>query len=451
MHRFRPPSFTTRLLASAALMFGLPAATAAWLLDFVTRALAPYAALAAGAGARAQLEQAREMTWLFLLTAALLAIVLVRRLAAGLQRARAADADHARRLQEGELGHAGEAADVATSPVAASLESLRAGLAQAVGSARRGSAAIGRGAANIAAAGKALSARTEQQAAALEQTAASMDQITATVKQNAAHAGAANELAVSASEVAVKAGAVVAEVVGTMASINASSKQIAEIIGVIDGIAFQTNILALNAAVEAARAGEQGRGFAVVAAEVRSLAQRSAAAAREIKTLIDDSVTQVDAGTLLANRAGSTMVDVVNSVARVTTIIGDIAAASAEQTAGIEQVNRAIVDMDQATQHNAALVEQAAAAAAELGRHAAGLDRSLAVFRLTGAGAAPAPASRPPMAPGALTAVTSTAKAPPAHGPAPAAVAPRSASAIRTPARAGSAVCKPMEDDWEEF
>jgi len=247
---------------------------------------------------------------------------------------------------------------------------------------RSGADTISSGAGEIASGNMDLSARTERQAAALEQTASSMEQLTATVKQNAENAHQASKLAVSASEVAVKGGDVVAEVVGTMASINDSSKRIAEIIGVIDGIAFQTNILALNAAVEAARAGEQGRGFAVVAAEVRSLAQRSAAAAKEIKALIDDSVEKVSAGTTLADRAGATMHEVVSSVKRVTDIIGEIASASAEQTAGIEQVNQAITAMDQATQENASLVEQSAAAAASMRDQAGSLARVVGAFAL---------------------------------------------------------------------
>jgi methyl-accepting chemotaxis protein len=247
---------------------------------------------------------------------------------------------------------------------------------------RTGTESIASSAGQIAAGSMDLSARTEEQAASLEETASSMEQLTATVKQNAEHAHQASKLAVSASEVAVKGGEVVAEVVGTMASINDSSKRIAEIIGVIDGIAFQTNILALNAAVEAARAGEQGRGFAVVASEVRNLAQRSAAAAKEIKVLIDDSVDKVSAGTQLADKAGKTMHDVVASVKRVTDIIGEIADASAEQTTGIEQVNQAIAAMDQATQHNAGLVEQAAAAAASMRDQAGSLSRATGAFVL---------------------------------------------------------------------
>ncbi|MGO4395090.1 methyl-accepting chemotaxis protein, partial [Variovorax sp. M-6] len=202
-----------------------------------------------------------------------------------------------------------------------------------------------------------LSSRTEEQASSLEQTAASMEELTSTVKQNADNARQANQLAVSASEVAVRGGSVVSQVVGTMGSINASSRKIVDIIGVIDGIAFQTNILALNAAVEAARAGEQGRGFAVVASEVRSLAQRSAAAAKEIKTLIGDSVDKVEEGSKQVAEAGRTMEEIVDSVKRVTDIMGEITAASQEQTSGIEQINQAITQMDQVTQQNAALVE----------------------------------------------------------------------------------------------
>jgi len=236
----------------------------------------------------------------------------------------------------------------------------------------------------IAGGNRDLSTRTELQASSLEKTAASMHEFTSTVNQNADNARRANQLAHSASEVAVKGGAVVSKVVDTMDSINASSKKIVDIIDVIDGIAFQTNILALNAAVEAARAGEQGRGFAVVASEVRSLAKRSADAAKEIKTLIDDSVSKVDAGGALVHQAGSTMAEIVSSIKHVTDIMGDIAAASAEQTAGIERVNNAITEMNSVTQQNAALVEQAAAGAQSLQDQAGHLEQVVGVFKLDG-------------------------------------------------------------------
>jgi methyl-accepting chemotaxis protein len=235
----------------------------------------------------------------------------------------------------------------------------------------------------IAAGNANLSQRTEEQASSLEETASSMEELTSTVQQNAENARQANQLAIGASAVAVKGGQVVSEVVGTMSAINASSKKIVDIIGVIDGIAFQTNILALNAAVEAARAGEQGRGFAVVASEVRSLAQRSAAAAKEIKALIGDSVDKVGAGTTLVDEAGKTMQEIVSSVQRVTDIMSEITAASQEQSSGIEQVNRAIAQMDQVTQQNAALVEQAAAGADSMQEQIQRLTQAVAEFKLS--------------------------------------------------------------------
>jgi methyl-accepting chemotaxis protein len=255
-------------------------------------------------------------------------------------------------------------------------------LAQIVMQIRESSEAINTAAREIAQGNTDLSSRTEEQAASLEETASSMEELTATVRQNAENAQQANQLALSASEVATTGGTVVGEVVRTMASISDASRKISDIIGVIDGIAFQTNILALNAAVEAARAGEQGRGFAVVASEVRSLAQRSAAAAKEIKDLIGNSSEKVEAGSKLVNQAGETMEEVVRSVKRVTDIISEITAASKEQSAGIEQINQAITQMDQVTQQNAALVEQAAAAAESMEEQSKGLQTAVSVFRI---------------------------------------------------------------------
>ena len=262
------------------------------------------------------------------------------------------------------------------------LKDMSENLKKVVGEVRSGTEAIRSGSKEIASGNADLSRRTEDQAASLEETASSMEELTSTVKQNAENAKQANQLAMGASTVAVKGGQVVSEVVTTMSSINESSKKIVDIIGVIDGIAFQTNILALNAAVEAARAGEQGRGFAVVASEVRNLAQRSAAAAKEIKALIGDSVDKVGAGTKLVDEAGKTMEEIVNSVKQVTAIMSEITAASQEQSAGIEQVNQAIMQMDEVTQQNAALVEEAAAAAEAMQEQAQHLTQTVGVFKL---------------------------------------------------------------------
>ncbi|MEN3364840.1 MAG: methyl-accepting chemotaxis protein [Burkholderiales bacterium] len=307
------------------------------------------------------------------------------------------------------------------------LKDMNDSLVRVVGEVRSGTETIATASSEITSGNLDLSARTEQQAGSLEETASSMEELTSTVKQNADNARQANQLAVTASDVAIKGGSVVSQVVQTMGSINASSQKIVDIISVIDGIAFQTNILALNAAVEAARAGEQGRGFAVVASEVRNLAQRSAAAAKEIKTLIDDSVEKVDAGSKLVGEAGTTMNEIVDSVKRVTDIMAEIMAASQEQSSGIEQVNQAIGQMDQVTQQNAALVEEATAAAQSLQDQAANLAQVVSLFTLNSVQAAKAaikPVSVQParpklirkaQTPKALTSPTVKAKRAPAH------------------------------------
>ena len=262
------------------------------------------------------------------------------------------------------------------------LQTMQSSLVKVVSNVRTGSESVSTASAEIAQGNHDLSARTEQQASALEETAASMEQLSSTVQQNADSARQANQLALSASTVAIQGGNVVGEVVETMKGINEASRRISDIISVIDGIAFQTNILALNAAVEAARAGEQGRGFAVVASEVRSLAGRSAEAAKEIKHLIHDSVERVEQGTALVDRAGTTMTEVVTAIRRVTDLMGEISAASTEQAQGVTQVGEAVQQMDQVTQQNAALVEQMAAAASSLRGQAAELVQVVAVFKL---------------------------------------------------------------------
>ncbi|HEY4318944.1 MAG TPA: methyl-accepting chemotaxis protein, partial [Herbaspirillum sp.] len=329
------------------------------------------------------------------------------------------------RIAAGNLNEAIDTRPGDTTSLLVAIKAMRDSLVGIVGQVRAGTDTIATASSQIASGNLDLSSRTEQQASALEQTASSMQQLTGTVQQNAANAQTATELARSASDVALKGGAVVSQVVDTMGSINESSKKIVDIIGVIDSIAFQTNILALNAAVEAARAGEQGRGFAVVASEVRSLAQRSAAAAKEIKELIGDSVEKVDIGAGLVDQAGSTMQEVVASVKRVTDIIAEFSVASREQTTGISQINQAIGQMDNMTQQNAALVEQAAAAAQSMQEQAANLSRVVSVFKLddsraqaalvgvsarkamaAGAVAATAPATRLPAQAAALAAMT---------------------------------------------
>ena len=291
-------------------------------------------------------------------------------------------ADLARSVAAGDLSGVVDLKQGDTTSMMAQLKAMQASLAKVVSNVRQNSESVATASAQIAQGNLDLSQRTEQQAAALEETASSMEQLGSAVRQNADNAKQANQLAMSASAVAVNGGEVVGKVVATMKAINDSSKRIADIISVIDGIAFQTNILALNAAVEAARAGEQGRGFAVVATEVRNLAGRSAEAAKEIKSLIGASVERVEQGTALVGQAGVTMAAVVDSIKRVTDIMGEISAASAEQSAGVSQVGTAVNQMDQVTQQNAALVEESAAAAESLKDQALQLVQTVAVFRL---------------------------------------------------------------------
>ncbi|MFY1929409.1 methyl-accepting chemotaxis protein [Achromobacter xylosoxidans] len=371
----------------------------------------------------------------------------------------------------------------------AAVKRMQESLARTVATVRRGVDEINVGSREISAGNTDLSSRTEEQAASLEETAASMEELASTVKQNADNARQANQLAASASDVAERGGSAVAEVVNTMQGISASSRKISEIVSVIDGIAFQTNILALNAAVEAARAGEQGKGFAVVAGEVRSLAQRSAQAAKEIKGLIEDSVSKVGAGSQQVERAGATMQEIVASVKRVTDIMGEISAASEEQSSGIDQVNRAVSQMDEVTQQNAALVEEAAAAAGSLQEQAQRLAEAVAVFKINAGDVIEVPArqlaqhrSAPRVAaPQAETVAPTPAPAPTAAAPtarqtAPAArlthsapraktataeaasaarpprrPAPRAAANDAKPAPAATRRQAPADDDWESF
>ncbi|MGD9773781.1 methyl-accepting chemotaxis protein [Diaphorobacter sp.] len=333
------------------------------------------------------------------------------------------------------------------------LRHMQDNLASVVAGVRGNAESVATASAEISQGNSDLSARTEAQASALEETAASMEQLGATVRQNADNARQANQLAQSASTVAIQGGEVVSEVVHTMKGINDSSRKIADIIGVIDGIAFQTNILALNAAVEAARAGEQGRGFAVVAGEVRSLAQRSAEAAKEIKQLITASVERVEQGSHLVDRAGTTMTEVVHSIRRVTDIMGEISAASSEQSAGVAQVGEAVTQMDHATQQNAALVEEMAAAANSLSGQARDLVTAMAVFRLAQGGTAAPRAAAPMPAPHTSVAVPAPAPRPaPVAKPAAAAPARKLSAPPATPASAAPRASATQDnDDWESF
>ncbi|WP_426175285.1 methyl-accepting chemotaxis protein [Massilia sp. TWR1-2-2] len=373
------------------------------------------------------------MTVVALLLGVAAALLLINSLLRQLGGEPAATAAIAERIANGELDF-----EITTRPgdqksLLYSVKHMQQSLAGIVSTVRQGTDAISNGSSQIAAGNMDLSSRTEQQASSLEETASSMEEMASTVKQNAENARQANTLAVAASAVAGKGGEVVARVVNTMDDINASSRKIVDIISVIDGIAFQTNILALNAAVEAARAGEQGRGFAVVASEVRNLAQRSAAAAKEIKTLISDSVEKVDFGTRLVGEAGQTMDEIVDSIRRVTDIMNEISSASREQEAGISQIGDAINQMDTVTQQNAALVEEAAAAAQALLEQASSLSDAVSVFKVGAATGKPAPlaAAKPSRAP-----ATSTARA------------------TRTsplPARLRMASARGEAGDWESF
>ncbi len=370
-----------------------------------------------------------------------------------------ADGNLATQIEQGRKDEMGEMMN--------GLQQMQERLAGTVRSVREGSEAIATASSEIAAGNLDLSRRTEQQAASLEETASSLEELTSTVKQNSDNARQANTLASSASEIAVKGGELVTRVIDTMGSITESSDKIADIIGVIDGIAFQTNILALNAAVEAARAGEQGRGFAVVASEVRTLAQRSAAAAKDIKALITDSVEKVGSGSALVNEAGSTMQEIVTSVRRVTDIIGEISEAGREQEIGIEQINQAVAEMDTVTQQNAALVEQAAAASQSMQEQAAKLAEMVAVFQVAGgnAGAAPVaraaattarvastrPAARPVARSAARPALKASAATSAAPAPARAEAEPLRRPALNTGKPSGKPVKKPADDEWEEF
>jgi len=399
---------------------------------------------------------ARNFMVIMLVVAVVMGVVAAWIITRGLLKQLGGEPDYTTKIA-GSIAHGNLAIAIDTSSaergsLLAEMNEMRNSLVKIVGQVRRGTETIGTASREIAAGNIDLSSRTELQASSLEKTASAMETLTTTVKQNADHAREANQLAATASDVARKGGDVVSQVVGTMGEINSSASKIADIIGVIDGIAFQTNILALNAAVEAARAGEQGRGFAVVASEVRNLAQRSAAAAKEIKTLIGDSVEKVERGSKLVGQAGVTMDEVVASVKRVTDIMSEIANASAEQSAGIEQVNMSIIEMDSMTQQNAALVEEAAAAAQSLQDQAGELARVVSIFKLVeGEESFAAPAAvqaAVPAAPAASVPAVPVVRTPAARQARPALKKPAAEAAPAKPKKAPVAA---GSDEWEEF
>ena len=392
-------------------------------------------------------RQARLLMIAFGLVALVLAAVISLRITRSLQKQLGGEPDYAaaiaQRIAEGDLTVDVDIRSNDQGSMLHAMRIMRDNLADIVARVRQGTETIATASGQIASGNLDLSSRTEEQASSLEETASSLEELTSTVKQNADNARQANSLALSASDVATRGGAVVAQVVDTMGSINASSKKIVDIISVIDGIAFQTNILALNAAVEAARAGEQGRGFAVVASEVRNLAQRSASAAKEIKELINDSVEKVGIGSQLVDQAGTTMEELLDSVRRVTDIMGEITAASAEQTSGIEQINQAISQMDEVTQQNASLVEQAAAASEAMQEQASNLVNTVSTFKLNGAQAAAPAATQLAHAPKAAQGKRVVARSPAKTMPRPVSRAPQ--------AKRPTPVLGQTGGEWEEF